>query len=73
MKDAASKSETQHIVVDEVFPVFARDDMENADYSQFDGPWLMIPASFEPVEGKHFTYQTTPARGMAPFIVKCWR
>jgi len=25
------------------------------------GRWLMIPAGFEPVEDKHFTYQTTPA------------
>ena len=25
------------------------------------GRWLMAPAGFEPVKGKHFTYQTTPA------------
>ncbi len=25
------------------------------------GRWLMVPAGFEPAEGKHFTYQTTPA------------
>ncbi|MGO8536133.1 SRPBCC domain-containing protein, partial [Rhizobium ruizarguesonis] len=25
------------------------------------GRWLMMPAGFEPVEGKRFTYQTTPA------------
>ena len=25
------------------------------------GRWLMMPAGFESVEGKHFTYRTTPA------------
>ena len=25
------------------------------------GRWLMAPTGFEPVKGKHFTYQTTPA------------
>jgi uncharacterized protein YndB with AHSA1/START domain len=25
------------------------------------GRWLMIPTGFEPIEGKRFTYQTTPA------------
>jgi hypothetical protein len=35
---------------------------------------LMKSAGSEPVEGKHFTYQTTPAGAWeAPFTASCWR
>ena len=61
MNDAALKSDTQDIVVDEVFPHTPETIWKTLTTANLMGRWLMMPAGFEPVEGKHFTYQTTPA------------
>ena len=61
MNDAALKPDTQDIVVDEVFPHTPETIWKTLTTANLMGRWLMMPAGFEPVEGKHFTYQTTPA------------
>ncbi len=61
MNDAALKSRTQDIVVDEVFPHAPETIWKTLTTGELIGRWLMAPTGFEPVEGKHFTYQTTPA------------
>ncbi|MBY5351676.1 SRPBCC family protein [Rhizobium leguminosarum] len=61
MSDAALKPDTQEIVVDEVFPHRPETLWKTLTTADLMGRWLMMPAGFEPVEGKRFTYQTTPA------------
>jgi len=61
MNDAALKPDTQDIVVDEVFPHTPETIWKTLTTANLMGRWLMMPAGFEPVEGKYFTYQTTPA------------
>src|ERR1700738_3768342 len=61
MNDAALKPDTQDMVVDEVFPHTPETIWKTLTTANLMGRWLMMPAGFEPVEGRHFTYQTTPA------------
>lgn len=61
MTDTALKPDTQEIVVDEVFPHAPETIWKTLTSAELMGRWLMMPAGFEPVEGKRFTYQTTPA------------
>jgi uncharacterized protein YndB with AHSA1/START domain len=61
MSDAALKPDTQDIVVDEVFPHPPETIWKTLTTANLMGRWLMTPAGFEPVEGRHFTYQTKPA------------
>ena len=61
MNDAALKSRTQDIVVDEVFPHAPETIWKVLTTGELIGRWLMTPTGFEPREGKHFTFQTTPA------------
>lgn len=61
MNDTALKSRTQEIVVDEVFPHTPETIWNTLTTADLMGRWLMVPDGFEPVEGKRFTYQTTPA------------
>ncbi|WP_018013221.1 SRPBCC domain-containing protein [Sinorhizobium medicae] len=61
MNDAASKADTQDIVVDEVFPHPPETIWKTLTTANLMGRWLMVPDGFEPVEGKGFTYRTTPA------------
>ena len=61
MNDAALKSDTQDIVVDEVFPHAPETIWKTLTTGELIGRWMMAPTGFEPVEGKHFTFQTTPA------------
>jgi len=62
MNDAASKSDTQDIVVDEVFPHAPETIWKTLTTGELIGRWIeMAPTGFEPVKGKHFTFQTTPA------------
>ena len=56
MNDAALKPDTQDIVVDEVFPHTPETIWKTLTTANLMGRWLMMPAGFEPVEGKHFTY-----------------
>jgi uncharacterized protein YndB with AHSA1/START domain len=55
MNDAALKPDTQDIVVDEVFPHTPETIWKTLTTANLMGRWLMMPAGFEPVEGKHFT------------------
>lgn len=74
MNETALKPDTQEIVVDEVFPHAPETIWKTLTTAELMGRWLMMPAGFELVEGKRFTYQTTPAApGTAPFTVRCWR
>jgi uncharacterized protein YndB with AHSA1/START domain len=62
MNDAAVMADTQDIVVDEVFPHAPETIWKALTTPELMGRWLgMTPIGFEPMEGKHFTYQTTPA------------
>jgi uncharacterized protein YndB with AHSA1/START domain len=61
MNDAALKPRTQDIVVDEVFPHAPETIWKVLTTGELIGRWLMTPTGFEPREGKHFTFQTTPA------------
>ncbi|HEY4199111.1 MAG TPA: SRPBCC domain-containing protein [Devosiaceae bacterium] len=61
MNEATPKLVTQDIVVDEVFPHTPEMLWRTLTTAKLMGRWLMVPAGFEPVEGRHFTYQTTPA------------
>ena len=70
MSDAALKPDTQEIVVDEVFPHRPETIWKTLTTANLMGRWLMMPAGFEPVEGKRFTYQTTPA-GAWDGVIHC--
>jgi uncharacterized protein YndB with AHSA1/START domain len=61
MNDAALKSDTQDIEVDEVFPHAPETIWKTLTTGELIGRWMMAPTGFEPVTGKHFTFQTTPA------------
>jgi uncharacterized protein YndB with AHSA1/START domain len=66
----ALKSDTQDIVVDEVFPHAPETIWKTLTTGDLIGRWLMAPTGFEPVKGKHFTFQTTPA-GAWDGIIHC--
>ncbi|SEE63585.1 Uncharacterized conserved protein YndB, AHSA1/START domain [Rhizobiales bacterium GAS191] len=75
MNDAALESDTQDIgqdiVVDEVFPHAPETIWKTLTTGELIGRWLlMAPTGFEPVKGKHFTFQTTPA-GAWDGIIHC--
>jgi uncharacterized protein YndB with AHSA1/START domain len=55
------KSETQEIVVVEVFPQAPQRIWKALTTGELIGRWLMPPTGFEPVKGKHFTFQTAAA------------
>ncbi|MBX5157026.1 SRPBCC domain-containing protein [Rhizobium sp. NZLR8] len=61
MNETALKPDTQEIVVDEIFPHQPETLWKTLTTASLMGRWLMVPAGFEPVEGKCFTYETTPA------------
>jgi uncharacterized protein YndB with AHSA1/START domain len=62
MTDAATRTDTQAIVVDEVFPHAPETIWKVLTTGELIGRWLhMAPTGFAPVKGTHFTYQTTPA------------
>ena len=63
MTDAALKSDTQDIVIDEIFPHAPETIWKALTIGELIGRWLMPPTGFEPVEGKRFTFQTTPTGG----------
>ena len=63
MNDPASKTGTQDIVVDEVFPHAPETIWKTLTSGALMARWIeMTPTGFEPVKGKRFTFQTTPAR-----------
>ena len=62
MNDAALKSDTQAIVVDELLPHAPEMVWKALTASELIGRWLkMSPTGFEPVKGSRFTMKTTPA------------
>jgi len=70
MNDAASRSDTQDIVVEEVLPHAPETIWKALTTGEMIGRWLMASTGFEPVKGKHFTFQTTPA-GAWDGIIHC--
>lgn len=71
MNDIALNVETREIVVDEVFPHAPETLWKALTTSELIGRWLkMTPAGFEPVKGKRFTMQTTPA-GAWDGVIRC--
>jgi uncharacterized protein YndB with AHSA1/START domain len=71
MNDAALKSATQDIVVEEVFPHAPETIWKTLTSGALIGRWLqMTPAGFEPVKGTRFTFQTTPA-GAWDGVIQC--
>jgi uncharacterized protein YndB with AHSA1/START domain len=71
MNEAALKSDTQQIVVDEVFPHAPETIWKTLTNGELMGRWLgMTPTGFEPVKGKRFTYQTTAA-GAWDGVIHC--
>jgi len=61
MNNAAIEQDTHDIVVDEIFPHTPETIWKALTSGDLIGRWLMAPTGFEPVEGNHFTFQTTPA------------
>jgi len=70
MSDAALKSDTQDIVVDEVLPHAPETIWKALTTGELIGRWLMTPNGFEAVKGKRFTFQTTPA-GAWDGVIHC--
>ena len=70
MTAAALKSDTQDIVVDEVFPHDPETIWKTLTSGDLIGRWLMKPTGFEAMAGKSFTFQTTPA-GQWDGIIHC--
>jgi uncharacterized protein YndB with AHSA1/START domain len=71
MSDAASKSDTHDIVVDQVFSHSPETIWKALTTSELMGRWIqMTPTGFEPVKGKRFTLQTTPA-GAWDGVIHC--
>lgn len=70
MNDDALKSDTQDIVVDEVFPHAPETIWKTLTTGELIGRWMMAPTGFEPVKGRHFTFQTTPA-GAWDGVIHC--
>ncbi|MDF2811853.1 MAG: ATPase [Microvirga sp.] len=70
MNDAALKSDTQNIVVDEVFPHAPETIWKTLTTGELIGRWMMAPTGFEPVAGNRFTFQTTPA-GAWDGVIHC--
>ncbi|WP_128926582.1 SRPBCC family protein [Bradyrhizobium guangxiense] len=58
--NAQARHQTRDIVIDEVFPHTAETIWKALTSAQLIGRWLMQPTGFEAIEGKAFTFQTTP-------------
>jgi uncharacterized protein YndB with AHSA1/START domain len=71
MNETALKSQTQQIVVDDVFAHAPETIWKTLTNGELMGRWLgMTPTGFEPVKGKRFTYQTTAA-GAWDGVIHC--
>jgi uncharacterized protein YndB with AHSA1/START domain len=70
MNQAAFESDTQEIVVDEVFPHAPETLWKTLTNGELMGRWLMAPAGFAAVEGTRFTFQTTPG-GAWDGVIHC--
>jgi len=70
MNYAALKSDTQDIVVDGVLPHAPETIWKALTTGELIARWMMAPTGFEPVTGKRFTFQTTPA-GAWDGVIHC--
>jgi uncharacterized protein YndB with AHSA1/START domain len=70
VNDTALESDLQDIVVDEVFPHAPETIWRTPTTGELIRRGMMPPIGFEPVEGKHFTFQTTPAGAWAG-VIRC--
>jgi len=71
MNDTALKSDTQDIVVDEVFPHAPETVWKTLTTGELVARWIMMaPIGFEPVKGNRFTFHTTPA-GAWDGVIHC--
>jgi len=70
MNDAALTTDTQQIVVDEVFPHAPETIWKTLTTGDLIGRWLMAPTGFKPVQGTRFTFQTKPA-GAWDGVIHC--
>src|SRR5229473_4045148 len=71
MNYVALKSDMHEIVVDEVLPHPPETIWKALTTGELISRWLLMPAAgFEPVKGKHFTFQTTPA-GAWDGVIRC--
>jgi uncharacterized protein YndB with AHSA1/START domain len=70
MSDAALKTDTHDIVVDEVFPHAPETIWKVLTTGELIGRWLMAPTGFDAVKGNRFTFQTTPA-GAWDGVIHC--
>jgi uncharacterized protein YndB with AHSA1/START domain len=71
MKDVPLTAETHEIAVDEIFPHAPETIWKALTTGELIGRWLlMTPTGFEPVEGRRFSFQTTPA-GAWDGIIQC--
>jgi uncharacterized protein YndB with AHSA1/START domain len=71
MNDVALKSGMQDIVVEAILPHRPETIWRTLTTGELIGQWLrMALAGFEPVLGKHFTFQTTPA-GAWDGVIRC--
>lgn len=70
MTEAALKSDTQDIVVDEVLPHAPETIWKALTSGELIGRWLMTPTGFAAVKGTRFTYQTKAA-GAWDGVIHC--
>ena len=71
MSDAATVTDRQDIVVDEVFPHAPEVVWKTLTTPELMGRWLSMAATgFAAIKGKRFTYQTTPA-GEWDGVIQC--
>jgi uncharacterized protein YndB with AHSA1/START domain len=70
MTQAAKKTATQDIVVEEVFPHAPETIWKTLTTGELIGRWMMEPTGFAPVKGTRFTFQTTPA-GAWDGVIRC--
>ena len=71
MNEIAFKSDTQQIVVDDVFPHAPETIWKTLTSGELMGRWLgMAPTGFAAVKGTRFTYQTT-AGGAWDGVIHC--
>ena len=70
MNSAMPDAGTRDIVVDEVFPHAAATIWKFLTSGELMARWIMPPSGFEPVEGRRFTFQTTPA-GAWDGVIHC--
>ncbi len=64
MNNAALKTDTHDIVVDEIFPHAPETIWKTLTSGELMARWIMEPTGFEPVEGNRFTFQTNCGRRM---------